>query len=151
MTETTSIVFSDNWNLYQRRLITFAEDVVNKVTKAALKESASYMKDQAVIKVHTSTHEHKLKVDGVYVPIQPGTLAKNIRYKVLRKNQLDFGTQGYKVYVSAKFAWYAMFVEYGTSKMAPEPFMSQAFEENFEILSRIFKEMIDMAIDDGGL
>jgi HK97 gp10 family phage protein len=63
---------------------------------------------------------------------------------------LESGEVGYRVYVAIRMAWYAKFVEFGRSGMAPIPFMRPAFEHNYLNIARIFKEMVDQAILEGG-
>lgn len=150
MADGFSIEFNDNWTMLSQRLLTFGEKVSKQITVAALKESAGFMKHEAILYVSRSDRTHKLLVKGVYVELNPGNLKDHIRYGRIRQRHLEPGEVGYRVYVSIKMAWYAKFVEFGRSGMAPIPFMRPAFENNFDKLSRIFKEMVDQAILEGG-
>jgi HK97 gp10 family phage protein len=145
-----AIEFDENWTLLSQRLATFGDKVAKQITVSALRESASYMKKEAILYANKSEEAHKLLVKGVYIEITPGNLKKHIRFARIRKNRLESGEIGYRVYVAIKMAWYAKFVEFGTSKMAPIPFMRPAFEHNYKNVARIFKEMIDLAIMEGG-
>lgn len=148
MADGFEIDFDDNWTLLSQRLNTFSERVVKQITVAALKESASLMKREAILYAGRSNEVHRLKVNGVYVNISPGNLKGKIRFGRIKNSPP--GEVGYRVFVAIKFAWYAKFLEFGRSGMAAHPFMRPAFEHNVENVARIFKEMIDMAITDGG-
>jgi HK97 gp10 family phage protein len=150
MSDGFAIQFDDNWVELSQRLRTFGDKVANQVTVAALKESALYMKHEAILYANKSKEVHKLLVKGVYIEITPGNLKDKIRYARIRKNRLEPGEVGYRVYVAITMAWYAKFLEFGTSNMAAIPFMRPAFENNYQNISRIFKEMIDIAILEGG-
>lgn len=142
------IEYDENWSSLSQRLSAFGENVAKKVTTSALKESAAYMKHEAILYASLSTEPHLLKVDGAYVTITPGNLKRKIRYGKVRKSPP--GEIAYRVYVAIKMAWYAKFIEFGTSEMAASPFMRPAFEHNFMNVARIFKEMIDIEISAGG-
>lgn len=150
MSDGFEIEFDDNWTLLSQRLATFGEKVAKQITVAALKESASYMKHEAILYASKSKDVHKLLVQGRYIEISPGNLKKHIRFARMRKNQLEPGEEGYRVYVAIKMAWYAKFVEFGRSGMAPIPFMRPAFEHNYLNVARLFKEMVDTLILEGG-
>ena len=150
MSDGFAIEFDDNWAMLSQRLQTFGEKITKQVTVSALKESALYMKREAIFYANRSEEIHKLKVDGTYIEISPGNLKNKIRAARLRQNKLDPGEVGFRVYVVIKMAWYAKFLEFGTSKMAPIPFMRPSFEHNYQNIARIFKEMIDLAIVEGG-
>lgn len=150
MSDGIAIEFDENWTMLSQRLKTFGDKITKQVTVSALKESAAYMKHEAILYASKSKEVHKLLVKGEYVEITPGNLKDKIRYGRIRQKYLDQGEVGYRVYVAIKFAWYAKFVEFGTSKMAPIPFMRPAFENNYQNVARIFKEMIDIAIMEGG-
>ena len=145
-----SIEYDENWTMLSQRLATFGEKVAKQVTVSALKESALFMKHEAILYAHRSEEIHKLLVNGSYIEIQPGNLKDHIRYGRIRQQYLEKGEVGYRVYVAIKIAWYAKFVEFGRSGMAPIPFMRPAFEHNFDKLARIFIEMVDQAILEGG-
>jgi HK97 gp10 family phage protein len=150
MSDGFSIEFDDNWTMLSQRLLTFGEKVSKQITLAALKESALYMKHEAIMYASKSDDVHKLLVKGQYIEISPGNLKKHIRAARMRKNMLESGEVGYRVYVAIRMAWYAKFVEFGRSGMAPIPFMRPAFEHNYLNIARIFKEMVDQAILEGG-
>lgn len=150
MSDGVELVFSDEWLTLHQRLGTFGKKVAKLVTVKALKKTATVMRDSAKEKVSQSNEVHKLKVKGVYVEISPGNLKKEIRLRKLRQQGLDRSEIAYQVYVKIKLAWYAKFVEFGTSKMAAIPFMRPSFEENVSDLPFIFKTEIDALILQGG-
>jgi len=149
MSDGFEIEYNEDWVLFHQRLATFGEKVAKQVTLAALKETAAVMKSEAILYANRSEEVHKLKVKGVYIEISPGNLKKHIRFRKMRKP--PEGELAYQVYIKPTIAWYAKFVEFGTSKMAASPFMRPAFEHNIDKMPRIFKEMVDMAILEGGL
>ena len=148
MADGFEITFDANWTELSQRLATFSDKVANKITADALRETVKFMKHEAILYASRSEQEHKLKVGGKYVEIQPGNLKKNIRFGRMRR--MPKGEIGYRVYVKIRIAWYAKFVEFGRSNMAASPFMRPAFENNVDKMLRIFKEMVDMNITDGG-
>ena len=167
MSDEFEIIFNDDWTQFRQRLVTFGEKVTKQVTNKALAETAKMMKESAVNKAHTSEEfiaralasgkppffvnedgTHILKVKHTYIDIKSGNLKKNIRFGKVRKPEEN--TLQYRVYVKLSIAWYAKFVEFGTSERAPMPFFRPAFEENYQNLSIIFKHMIDELIEQGG-
>lgn len=148
MADGFAIDFDDKWTMLHQRLQTFGERVARQITTAALKESAVLMKHEVILYAGRSQEPHMLKVNNAYVEITPGNLKTKIRFGRVRRSPP--GEISYRVYVAAKMAWYAKFLEFGRSGMAPSPFMRPAFEHNYQNVARLFKEMIDTAIMDGG-
>lgn len=72
------------------------------------------------------------------VPVDTGALQASIQQKVTRSRLMTFvgeiWTRGIK---------YAGYMEYGTSKIAPRPFMRPAINVNREAIKRLFKMKID--------
>lgn len=147
--DSIEVTFSEDWTLLHQRLTTFGEKVVKQVTLNALRDTAVIMKKQAVSNASRSSREHRLKVDNVYINISPGNLKKYIRYGKLKN--LPDSEIGYRVFVKLTTAWYAKFVEFGRSNMVANPFMRPSFEEHIDSLPVLFKEYIQMAIEEGGL
>lgn len=131
------------------RLLAFSEKISKKVIRDAANEAAKVFKAEAIANINNSkVKKHRLKVKGVYVDIYPGNLKKNIKIKTLRKmvnGQIDV-----EVYLKKDHAWYGLFVERGTSKMAANPYMARAFEAKRAEVPAIFKERIERAIREGG-
>ena len=139
-------------NEFGQRLKAFSEKVQRKVIRDAANEVATMFKEEAIRNIETTcknNKEHRLKVHGVYVTIQPGNLAKNIRIRTLRKmvnGQIDM-----EVYLKKEFAWYGIFVERGRSNMAANPYMARAYEAKRSEAYDIFKEKLLKEISEGGL
>jgi len=150
MADGFSITFSDEWLDVERRLRLFGEQVSKDASIAALRATATLMRASAREKVSRSSEKHFLKVKGTYVEISPGNLKSKIRFRKIKKENTDPGTLRYQVYVMIKYAWYAKFLEFGRSNMAPQPFMRPAFEENVAKLTEVFKERVYKFISDGG-
>lgn len=135
-----------------RRLSIFSERITNEITKAAIKEGALVFKAKAIDNIDLNNHnikQHRLKVKGVYITINPGNLKKNIFIKKVKG--MPKGTVRMEVFLRKRTAWYGTFVERGTSKMAATPFMASAFESKREEVVQVFKERIRRAIREGGI
>lgn len=131
------------------KLSAFSENVTKKVIRDGANTAAKVFQVEAIETINDSEKPHRLKVKGVYIDIYPGNLKKNIKIKTLRKmirGQIDV-----QVYVKKNHAWYGVFVENGTSKMAAQHFMARAFESKRSEVPAIFKERIEQAIREGGL
>lgn len=131
------------------KLLAFSEAVTKKVTRDAAVTVAKVFQEEAIENINNSKKPHRLKVKGVYIIIYPGNLKKNIKVKTLRKmikGQIDV-----QVYVKKDHAWYGVFLEGGTSRMAGQHFMARAFESKHSEVPAIFKERIEEAIRKGGL
>ena len=131
------------------RLLAFSEAVSKKVTRDAAVAAAEVFQEEAIFNIRASDGPHKLKVHGEYITIYPGNLKQNIKIKTLRKmvrGQIDV-----QVYVKKDHAWYGVFYENGTSRMAGRHFMARAFETKQAEVPAIFKARIEEAIRQGGL
>jgi len=80
------------------------------------------------------------------VPVDSGTLKKSIGIRKRRsrdKNIIHFSVAP----LSKKDGWYGRFVEFGTVKMASEPFMRPAFEKEGGNTIKAAKEYMIKRID----
>lgn len=142
-------VTTTNINDFGFKLKVFGDKIANQVTRVAANDAAKIFRSEAINNVHNSVKPHRLKVNGTYITINPGNLKKNIRIKTLKrtvKNQIEI-----QVYVRKKEAWYAIFVERGTSKMAAQGFMTKAYENRHRDAIKAFEDRITTAISEGGL
>ena len=71
------------------------------------------------------------------VPVDTGALQASINKKVIKKG---LGWQG--VISAGEGLDYANYIEFGTSKIAPRPFMRQAMELNKDAIRNLFKKPI---------
>ena len=139
----------------QTKLTAFGEKVVNKTTQMGLNDGAKIMKIEAISRtknLNQRNKTHLLKVDGVYIPLDPGNLSEEIRQRQIRN--VAPGTKVAQVYVKGRFAWYAKFVEgleNGTSRQAPTPFMRPTYEDKQGEAVTAFEKRITQAVEDGGL
>ena len=131
------------------KLSAFGETVTKKVTRDATNAAAKVFQSEAIDNIKDSDGPHNLKVKGKYIKIYPGNLKKNIKIKTLRK--MTKGQIDVQVYVKKDHAWYGVFYENGTSRMAGRHFMARAFESKKDEVPTIFKERIEEAIRQGGL
>lgn len=67
----------------------------------------------------------------------PGTLKKSIRYKVSKGKKMSV-----QVIAGSKAAYYARFVEFGTSKMLARPFLRPALESSKMEIEAAFKDTL---------
>jgi len=139
-------------NEFGARLMAFSDKVQRKVIRDAANEAALMFKEEAILNIVSTVKNdkvHNLKVKGVYIKINPGNLAKNIRIKTLRK--MVKGQIQMEVYLKKEVAWYGIFVERGRSNMAANPYMAKAFEAKKNEVPAIFNGRILKEITEGGL
>lgn len=73
-----------------------------------------------------------------YAPIDTGALRKSIKIKKVPKREMLFEGDNpeyiasYRVGIDTEIAWYANIVEFGSVKMAADPFMTPAYELNYK-------------------
>ena len=142
-------IIIENVNELGFKLKAFGDKIANQVTRNAANEAAKIFKEEAINNINNSVRPHRLKVNGIYVTINPGNLKKNIRIKTLKrmtKNQIEI-----QVYLKKKEAWYGIFVERGTSKMAAQAFMTKAYENKQSEAFTAFNNRVSRAISEGGL
>jgi len=79
-----------------------------------------------------------------FAPIDTGALRKSIRIEKKGKLQVSIIAGGGGVINprSGREVDYAGYVEFGTSRMAPQPFMQPALEKNRDEILRIVKEKV---------
>lgn len=107
-------------------LLKRVEEMGNKgsnIQGKALKKAGEYLKEQ--IKTET--------------PVKTGGLRDSIEVSTVKTKQ---GRRYIEVGPNAKTNWRAKFVEYGTSKMRANPFMSRTFERNKDEIQNMIKEEI---------
>ena len=110
------------------RMRNLAEAVNKRIAQKAINAGAQVIKKQAIANAPQYPKQHKNEY-GQEVP--PGTLKRNIVVKKVTRTNL---TAEAIVTVRGKrkdfyAARYGRIVEYGSVKMAPEPFMRPAFEQ----------------------
>lgn len=99
---------------------------------------------QALAPVSPTAHYRYTKGRGKKL-IPSGTLRKNIGRKRLRSNR---GETGAEIGISWKGnAFYGRFIEFGTSKLAPKPFLRPAFDAKKDEALAIFKEKLAANIE----
>lgn len=116
----------------ERNMMQFTARVEKNIVNGMVRAGAVVIQKEARQIVVKSGMAHYLGKGSKRVLIQPGNLKKNIKVrKAPYKNGVSW------VYVSGK-AWYWKFVEFGTSKMSPRPFMRPAFEvKKLEAIDRM--------------
>jgi len=134
------------------RLAQLPQKLERKILMDAVRAGARVIQKEARDKAPMSVAPHILrsyasalfkgfKSDKMGVWITPGNLKKMIRVKVDRTKSRGYAVT-YEVYVKNKEAWYWKFVELGTSKMGPNPFMRNSFETmKYQAVKRIEEEI----------
>jgi len=79
-----------------------------------------------------------------FVPVDTGALKKSIRIEKKGKLQVSIVAGGGGVINprTGREVDYASFVEFGTSRMSPQPYMQPALEKNRDEILRIVKEKV---------
>jgi HK97 gp10 family phage protein len=90
------------------------------IEEKALQQGAEYLRD-------------RMKEN---VPIRTGNLKENVVVGVIKNESIEVGVK------KSKKAFYGGFVEFGTTKITPRPFMRPTFERETEQIKRIFAKEI---------
>jgi HK97 gp10 family phage protein len=137
------------------RMRKLSADVSKKAAFSSVLAGANVIKKGAIQRAPDSEEPHKLTVDGQTVTVIPGNLRRNIINKRVPKNQTNL-TAEYLVTVRGKakagFASrYGRLVEFGTVKMAAQPFLRPAFDTGKEkAVSEIAKKLERVITKAGG-
>jgi len=149
MAEDGASITISGLNELGQRLKIFSDVVANQIVKEAVRTSIKIFRDEAALRAPLGSVEHYLGKGEKKVLLKPGNLKKNIKIKVVKN--MPKGTFRFEVFVKNKEAWYAKFIERGTSKMAAQPFMAPAFESKRQEVVDTFKETVLRAIREGGI
>ena len=79
------------------------------------------------------------------VPVDTGRLKKSITQRVTVQSAVGEALIGYR-----KETFYGRFVELGTSKMAAQPFLRPALDENTDEIGRVFVQALNRTIEQRG-
>ena len=79
-----------------------------------------------------------------FAPVDTGALRKSIRVEKKGKLQVSVVAGGGGVVnpKTGREVNYAGFVEFGTSRMSPQPYMKPALEKNMDLILRVVKEKV---------
>lgn len=128
-----------------KRLSTLSADMQGKVARAATAAGAVVIKNAAIQKA----------------PEDTGNLKRNIIAKRIPKSQTDLSSEhivtvrkGKKTAkqkaAGIRDAYYASWVEFGTVKMAAQPFLRPAFDQNKETAVDAIKNRLEARIKKAG-
>lgn len=109
-------------NILVQALSAGARVIKNKAIENAPKSIAPH-----ILRSYASATFKKFDSKRLGVWITPGNLKRMIRVKIDKSKSRGYAVT-YEVYVKNKEAWYWKFVEFGTVKHGPNPFMRNAFE-----------------------
>lgn len=130
------------------KLRALSDDVRYKIARAAANAGAQVIKKEAQTRAPIGTVPHKVGKKGNIVP--PGNLRRNIYVKRLplsqRKHTEDFIVAVRQGGKSGKDAFYWRFLEYGTVKMAAQPFMRPAFSNKKQQAAEAMRERLRQRI-----
>lgn len=137
------------------RLQKLDKDMAGRVVRAATAAAANVVKKAAIQNAPISSEPHQLgrRKDQI---AQPGNLRKNIIIRRLPPAQRT-STEEYIVTIRAgsgkvpKDAFYGKFVEFGTVKMAPRPFLRPAIDNNVQAAIDAMKERIVKRLEKAGV
>lgn len=132
-------------------LANYSDKVVKKSLDSALSAGAFLIMKEARQLASISEHVHIMREisSGRNVQVQPGLLKSAIRRRKLKKGELSKinAEAGVAVYVGKStkqkmYPRYWIFIEYGTAKLAPVPFLRPAFDRQKENAMNRFKEKL---------
>lgn len=136
------------------RLDAYSDKVVKKALNSALSAAATPMMKDIRQRANVSEAAHMMHYGGRYVKVQPGLLKSSIRRRTLKVDELRKlnTTAGVAIRVGkgAKqklYPRYWHFVEFGTSKMAPFPFLRPAFAAQKDVAIRRFNQKLTQNLD----
>lgn len=135
------------------RLLALPAEIGNKPLKMALRKVGKVVQGSAKNKVRRKTGAladniivaQVRKLPPTEVAVQVTIRAKAKKYKDNARNRKS-GKVG-TAYADVGPLFYARFLEFGTSKMPPYPFLRPAFEENKSTLPEMLRTELSQAID----
>lgn len=135
-------------------LVGFSNKVVKKALDSALSAGALPIMNEAKRNAAQAKEPHEMQYGGNKVVVCPGLLKESIRRRKLKKNELaKINAQAaVAVYIGKGtkqklYPRYWVFIEYGTSKLAPTPFLRNAFDTQKENAVTRFKEKLASNIE----
>jgi len=129
----------------EKRLLAFPDKLASNILSGAIRAGAVVIQKEARERAPRSDKAHYLGKGSKRVLIQPGTLKKSIKVRKAPRKTRSVPIE-YWVYVSKK-TWYWKFPEFGTSKMAAQPFMRPAFEIMKEKATERIREYLAARIE----
>ncbi|WP_375577108.1 HK97-gp10 family putative phage morphogenesis protein [Paracidovorax oryzae] len=100
-------------------------EAASKAARPAAQAGAQVFYDEVRKRAPVSGKAHSTK--GKKQTYQPGNLRDSI-YQAFMREQSGEGSARYRISWNGREAFYARFVEFGTSKMAARPFLRPAYD-----------------------
>jgi len=132
----------------EKRLLAFSDKLARNVMGGAIRAGAVVIQKEARAKCPVGADAHWLGKKGQKgrVLIQPGELKrKGIRVRSAPRKKRSVPIE-YWVYVSKRY-WYWKFQEFGTAKMAAQPFLRPAFDETKEKATEAVRDYLAKRIE----
>ncbi|MDR6216173.1 HK97-gp10 family putative phage morphogenesis protein [Paracidovorax wautersii] len=101
------------------------KDAAKKAARPAAQAGAQVFYDEVRQRAPVSDKPHSTK--GKKQTFQPGNLRDRI-YQAYMREQSGDGSARYRISWNRKDAFYARFVEFGTSRMAAQPFLRPGYD-----------------------
>lgn len=114
------------------------DDIWVSMAKTQVDSSKSYYKNNARIAHHPSLPGHPPAVDT-------GNLRESINYEVHNEKKEVYGIVG----STQKDPDYAVWMEYGTSRIAPRPWLSPAMQKNNTFIRTQLKNAVERTMKEG--
>lgn len=128
-----------------KRLQTLSDDMQGKVARAATAAGAVLVKNAAIRKAPEDTGNLKRNVIAKRIPKSQTNLTSE-HIVTVRKGKKTAKQKA----AGLRDAYYASWVEFGTVKMAPQPYLRPAFDENKEKAVQAIKDRLEARIKKAG-
>lgn len=128
-----------------KRLQTLSADMQGKVARAATAAGAVVIKNSAIQKAPEDTGNLKKNIIAKRLPKSETSLTSE-HIVTVRKGKKTAKQKA----AGIRDAYYASFVEFGTAKMAAQPFLRPAFDQNKERAVDAMKNRLEARIKKAG-
>lgn len=143
----------------EQALADLGDAVGEKVLKAALREAAKPMLDNAQARAPEAQKAYyrytrgrrarrgEPRGQGTRELVQAGTLRKSLRLRQIKPEKIGGGIDAAVTLDVKKDAYYWRWVEKGTEKMQAQPFLRPAFDDEYKTVSNSFADILRKRID----
>ena len=143
MKQVTPSEFIDILQNKQKRVVTELGKSLSQCCATIQREAMEEMRDTTVDESKTYGKKgHHPSVPGAFPSVDSGTLRRSVTYQVDEKNLVGY------VGSNLKDPPYGAFLEYGTSRMKPRPWLKPATEKSKETIEKILAGAVKVGIYD---